>query len=136
MADNIEQFQSKEDFDAYWKAQYIPLTYDDVKEAYEDYVKASDKHIFLSDYEEAGLISREDFMDNLSQTAQFTFQDSLTEAFYEKNPDLYETAFAIYEEEQMNGAGDSNIAAIFHEEYYRLYKEFLLEMYAAVFGDK
>ena len=64
---------------------------------------------------------------------QFTFQDSLTEAFYDKNPDLYETAFAIYEEAQMNGGNDENIAATFHEEYNRLYKEFLLAMYDAMF---
>ncbi len=28
-----------------------------------------------------GNVSREDFMDNLSQAAQFAFQDGLTEAF-------------------------------------------------------
>ena len=133
MADSFEQFQTREAFDAYWKENYIPLTYEDVREAYEDFVKASDKHIFLSDYEESGSISREDFMENLSQTAQFTFQDSLTEAFYEKNLDLYETAFAIYEEEQMNGAGSENIAATFHEEYNRLYEEFLLAMFDGAF---
>ena len=52
-------------------------------------------HIFLSDYEEGGCISKEDFKDNLSQEAQFAFQDGLTEVFYDKNPDLYETAFAF-----------------------------------------
>lgn len=134
MADIFEQFQTKEAFDEYWNKKYVPLTYEDVREAYEDFVKASEKHIFLSDYEETGQISREDFMDNLSQTAQFTFQDSLTEAFYEKNPDLYETAFAIYEESQMNNEEDGNIAAAFHEEYNRLYREFLLAMFDGVFG--
>lgn len=134
MADIFEQFQTREAFDAYWKENYIPLTYEDVREAYEDFLKASDKHIFVSDYEESGSISRDDFMDNLSQTAQFTFQDTLTEAFYEKNPDLYEIAFAIYEEEQMNGAGSENIAATFHEEYNRLYEEFLLAMFDRTFA--
>ena len=134
MADIFEQFQTKEAFDEYWNKNYVPLTYEDVREAYEDLVKASETHIFLSDYEETGQISREDFMDNLSQTAQFTFQDSLTEAFYEKNPDLYETAFAIYEESQMNNEEDGNIAAAFHEEYNRLYREFLLAMFDGVFG--
>ena len=71
------------------------LTYEDVREAYEDFVKSADKHIFLSDYEESGNVSREDFMDNLSQAAQFAFQDGLTEAFYEKNPEVYENAFAL-----------------------------------------
>ena len=133
MEEIFEQFKDKDAFDAYWKEHYVPLTYEDVREAYEDFVKSADKHIFLSDYEESGNVSREDFMDNLSQAAQFAFQDSLTEAFYDKNPDLYETAFAIYEEAQMNGGNDENIAATFHEEYNRLYKEFLLAMYDAMF---
>lgn len=132
MADIFEQFPNKEAFDAFWTANYVPLTYEDVKKSYEDYVKESDKHIFLSDYEESGSISREDFMENLSQTAQFTFQDSLTEAFYEKNPEVYETAFAIFEEAQMNG-GDAGVASVFHEEYNRLYKEFVLAVYDALF---
>ena len=134
MEDIFEQFQNKEAFDAYWNEHYVPLSYEDVREAYEDFVKASEKHIFLSDYEEGGKVSREDFMDNLTQSAQFAFQDSLTEAFYEKNPELYETAFAIYEEAQMSGAGDANIAAVFHEEYNRLYAEFLLAMFDAAFA--
>ncbi|MCI6242210.1 MAG: serine/threonine protein phosphatase [Lachnospiraceae bacterium] len=129
MADIFEQFDSREAFDTYWNETYVPVTYEDVKEAYEDFVKASDKHIFLSDYEESGSISRDDFMDNLSQAAQFAFQDSLTEAFYDKNPDLYETAFALFEEAQLEGTVDANVAAIFHEEYNRLYREFLLRMF-------
>lgn len=104
-----------------------------MREAFEDCVKASDRHIFISDYEESGNVSREDFMDNLTQSAQFTFQDSLTEAFYDKNQELYEIAFAIYEEEQMNGKGSSNIAATFHEEYNRMYREFLLAMFDELF---
>lgn len=129
MADIFEQFDSREAFDTYWNETYVPVTYEDVKEAYEDFVKASDKHIFLSDYEESGSISRDDFMDNLSQAAQFAFQDSLTEAFYDKNPDLYETAFALFEEAQLEGTVDANVAAIFHEKYNRLYREFLLRMF-------
>ena len=129
MADIFEQFDSREAFDTYWNETYVPVTYEDVKEAYEDFVKASDKHIFLSDYEESGSISRDDFRDNLSQAAQFAFQDSLTEAFYDKNPDLYETAFALFEEAQLEGTVDANVAAIFHEEYNRLYREFLLRMF-------
>ena len=129
MADIFEQFDSREAFDTYWNETYVPVTYEDVKEAHEDFVKASDKHIFLSDYEESGSISRDDFMDNLSQAAQFAFQDSLTEAFYDMNPDLYETAFALFEEAQLEGTVDANVAAIFHEEYNRLYREFLLRMF-------
>ena len=124
----IEKFKDKETFDNYWNDSYVALTYADVQEAYEDFVKSADKHIFLSDYEESGNVSREDFIENLSQAAQFAFQDSLTEAFYEKNPDLYETAFALYEMAQMEG-GDASIASTFHEEYNRLYREFLLQLF-------
>ena len=127
MAD-IEQFKDKETFGNYWKDHYVPLTYADVQAGYEDFVTSAEKHIFLSDYEASGNVSRENFMDNLSQAAQFAFQDSLTEAFYEKNPDVYETAFALYEMAQMEG-GDATIASVFHEEYNRLYREFLLQLY-------
>lgn len=129
-----ETFTTREQFDQYWTENYVPLTYEDVRAAYEDFLKAADQHIFLSDYEESGNVNREDFMDNLTQSAQFAFQDSLTEAFYDKNPDLYETAFAIYEEEQMNGKGTANIAAAFHEEYQRLYEEFLLTLFDETFA--
>ncbi len=124
----LEQFRDKETFDNYWKENYVPLTYADVQEAYEDFVKSAEKHIFLTDYEASGNVNREDFIDNLSQAAQFAFQDSLTEAFYEKNPDVYETAFALYEMAQMEG-GDVTIASTFHEEYNRLYREFLLQLF-------
>ncbi len=118
-------FPDKEAFDAYWKKTYVPLSYEDVREAYESYVETAEKHIFLSDYEEAGAVSRADFMENLSQDAQFQFQDILTEAFYEKNEELYETAFAIYEEAQLSGNGKGAVAETFHQEYDRLYREFL-----------
>lgn len=131
----MEQFKDRETFDAYWNENYVPLSYKDVQEEFENYVKEAEKHIFLSDYEESGSIAKADFMDNLSQTAQFTFQDTLTEAFYEKNPELYETAFAIYEEAQMAGRKDDNVALTFHEEYQRLYQEFLNEMFDTFFGE-
>ena len=66
-----------------------------------------------------------DFMENLSQEAQFSFQDGLTEVFYDKNPELYETAFAVYETAQMEENGKEDVAGIFHETYNRLYAEFL-----------
>ena len=131
----MEQFKDREAFDAYWNENYVPLSYKDVQEEFENYVKEAEKHIFLSDYEESGSIAKADFMDNLSKTAQFTFQDTLTEAFYEKNPKLYETAFAIYEEAQMAGRKDDNVALTFHEEYQRLYQEFLNEMFDTFFGE-
>lgn len=123
--DILERFPNRDAFDQYWKEAYVPVTYEDVKEAFKDFVKSVDGHIYLSDYEEKGCISREDFKDNLSQEAQFTFQDGLTEVFYEKNPELYEAAFAIYEEEQMAGKKGAGAASIFHETFAELYAEFL-----------
>ena len=71
--DIFEQFPDRETFDKYWNENYQPVTYEDVREAFTDFVKSADGHIYLSDYEEKGLISREDFKENLSQEAQFTF---------------------------------------------------------------
>lgn len=97
-----------------------------------DFVKSADGHIYLSDYEEKGMISREDFKENLSQEAQFTFEDGLTEVFYDKNPELYETAFALYEESKLTGKGDASVAQTFHETFRALYAEFLNRLYDEV----
>ena len=121
----FEQFPNRETFDAYWNENYVPVTYEDVKEAFEDFVTSADGHIFLPDYEEGGCISKADFKDNLSQEAQFTFQDGLTEVFYDKNPELYEMAFAIFEEAQMNGGEGADICRIYGETFQQLYHEFL-----------
>lgn len=125
MSEVLEQFPNREAFDKYWNENYVPVTYDDVKEAFEDFVTAADGHIFLSDYEEGGCISKEDFKENLSQEAQFTFQDGLTEVFYDKNPELYEMAFAIFEEAQMNGGAGADICRIYGETFQKLYEMFL-----------
>lgn len=124
-ADIFEQFPDRKAFDKYWEENYIPVTYEDVRESFEDFVTAAAGHIYLSDYESGGCISREDFLENLSQEAKFSFQDSLTEVFYDKNPELYETAFAIYETAQLEENGKEAVAGIFHETYNRLYAEFL-----------
>ncbi len=129
MDELLEMFPTKEAFDAFWAENYTELTYDDVKKAYEDFVKSVDKHIFLEDYEAGGCISRSDFMANLNDDALFAFQDGLTEAFYDKNPDAYEMAFALYEISQMEGKPELNTATIFNEEYQRLYQEFLLQLF-------
>lgn len=133
MEEILEQFPTKEAFEEFWNANYEPLTYDEVKEAYEQYVKGAEKHIFLSDYEAGSAISREDFTDNLSEEAAFTFQDALTEAFYDKNPEVYEAAFALFEASQMEGNAALDVAEAFHLEYNRLYKEFMLQMFDAFF---
>ncbi|MFR4352516.1 MAG: serine/threonine protein phosphatase [Roseburia sp.] len=131
-ADIFERFPDRETFDQYWKDHYVPVAYEDVRVMFENFVKLADGHIYLSDYEEKGCVSRADFKDNLSQEAQFMFEDGLTEIFYEKNPQLYETAFAIYEEAQLSGQGDENVAQIFHETFRRLYAEFLDRLYDEV----
>lgn len=84
MEDILAAFPDRETFDRYWEENYVPVTYEDVKEAFEDFVTSAGGHIFLSDYEEGGCISKEDFKDNLSQEAQFAFQDGLTEYFMTK----------------------------------------------------
>ena len=125
----LTRFPNRETFDAYWNENYIVVTYEDVKEAFEDFVTSASGHIFLSDYEEAGCISKVDFKENLSQEAMFTFQDSLTEIFYDKNPELYETAFEILTEAQMNDGQGIEIAQIFNETFQKLYIEFLDKLF-------
>jgi hypothetical protein len=129
MEEILELFPTKEAFDLYWKENYVPVTYDEVKEEYEAFVKKAEKHIFLSDYEAGGAISRSDFMDNLTEDAAFLFQDTLTEVFYEKNPEIYENAFALFEAAQMEGKKELDVAAAFHTEYQRLYREFMLTLF-------
>ena len=135
MDDILERFPDRESFDKYWKEKYVPLTYEDVQKEYEDFVEEAGRHIFDSDYEEGGCIKREDFAQNLSQAAAFTFQDTLTEAFYDKNPELYETAFELYEMAQLSGQRDANAAITFHEEFDRLYHEFLNCIYDKFFTE-
>ncbi len=130
--DIFEQFPDRETFDKYWNENYVPVTYEDVREAFEDFVKSAGGHVYLSDYEEKGCISKKDFKENLSQEAQFTFEDGLTEVFYDKNPELYETAFALYEEAQMSGRGDAGVAQTFHETFRGLYEEFLDRLFDEV----
>lgn len=121
----LAQFPTAEAFEEYWKENYREIYYEDVKGAFENFVASAAGHIYLSDYEEKNCVSKEDFKENLSQEAQFTFQDTLTEVFYDKNPELYETAFAIYEEEQMAGTEGAGVAQIFHETFGQLYAAFL-----------
>ena len=122
MDNNIfSHFPDRETFDRYWNENYVPVTYED---------------IYLSDYEEKGCISKEDFKDNLSQEAQFAFQDGLTEVFYDKNPELYETAFALFEEAQMTGQGDASVAQTFHETFNGLYAEFLDTLFEEMLSNR
>lgn len=127
--DTLERFKTKEEFDKYWNENYITVNYEDVKDRFEEFVKSCNKEIFLNDYQEANAISKEDFIENLAQAAQFEFQDAFTDAFYEKNPELYEIAFEIYEMSQLSDGEIENVAITFHREYDRLYREFLNKMF-------
>ena len=55
MEDILAAFPDRETFDRYWEENYVPVTYEDVKEAFEDFVTSAGGHIFLSDYEEGGI---------------------------------------------------------------------------------
>ena len=122
-------------FDRYWKENYVPLTYADVKEEFEQFAISVDKQIFTSEYAKRGDFSREDFIENLSRTAEFTFQNALTDAFYDKNPEIYETAFALFEEAQMSEEKNACAAMTFDEEYQRLYREFLQQMFDVLYTE-
>lgn len=123
MGEIKDTIHSREDFDAYWNENYVPVEYEDVREAYEGFVNDMEKQIFIQDYQEKNCICRDDFIENLHQDAQFTFQDALTEAFYDKNPKLYELAFALYEEAEMEGA--EHMEVTFHENFNQIYRDFL-----------
>ena len=123
------KYKSAEEFEVFFHANYTPITYEDVKEDFENFYKAQKGKIFHEDYEKAGNIRKEDFRENLSKSALFTFQDTLTELFYEKNPDIYEEAFSIFEE---NAGVKSEITKIFDDTYRALYEEFLDRFYAEI----
>lgn len=74
------------------------MTYEDVKEGLEELVKAEGLNIFQDDYVKN--VRKEDFKEHLSKGARFEFENAMTEAFYDKNPEVYEAAFGLYEEVQ------------------------------------
>ena len=102
MEDILTAFPDTATFDRYWEENYIPVTYEDVRAEFEEFVTSTEGHIYLSDYEEGGCISKADFN---------------------------ETAFAIFEEAQMSGRKDTDTAYTFHETYNRLYEEFLDQLF-------
>ena len=122
--DIFSHFPDRETFDRYWNENYVPVTYEDVATVFRDFVKSAEGHIYLSDYEEKGCISKEDFKDNLSQEAQFAFQDGLTEVF------------ALFEEAQMTGQGDASVAQTFHETFNGLYTEFLDTLFEEMLSNR
>ena len=60
----------------------------------------------------------------------------LFRSFYDKNPELYETAFALFEEAQMTGQGDASVAQTFHETFNGLYTEFLDTLFEEMLSNR
>ena len=70
-SDIFEQFPDREAFDRYWAENYVPVTYEDVKGMFEDFVTSAGGHIYLSDYEEKNCISKADFKEKQGSHRSF-----------------------------------------------------------------
>lgn len=127
MADLLTQFPDKETFDRFFAEHFKAMTYDDIRDGFEELVKSEGLNIFHDAY--AKHVRREDFAKHLSQGARFEFENAMTEAFYEKNPQVYEAAFGLYEENPDRAA---EITETFHRTYQEIYKEALNCMFDAV----
>lgn len=127
MEEVLETFPDKEAFDRFFMEHFQPMSYDDMKEGLESLVKKEGLDIFERSYMDK--INKQDFKEHLSKAARFAFDDAMTEAFYEKNPEVYEAAFAIYE-----AAPDraQEIAYTFHKTYQEIYDEGMNCMFDAV----
>ena len=68
----MTEFASKEEFETFFKNNYKPLVYEDVKEEFETFYKEQEGKIFHEDYEINGSVSKDDFLNNLSKAAMFT----------------------------------------------------------------
>jgi len=74
-------------------------------------------------------VRKEDFKEHLSKGARFEFENAMTEAFYDKNPEVYEAAFGLYEEVPKQAMA---ITETFHRTYQEIYEESLNCMFDAV----
>ena len=54
------------------------------------------------------------------------FEDAMAEAYYDKNPEIYEAAFGLYE---LAPAQSASITRTFHEEYQKNYADCLDELF-------
>ena len=130
--DIFEQFPDRETFDKYWNENYQPVTYEGCARGVHGFCEVRGRSHLPSDYEEKGLISREDFKENLSQEAQFTFEDGLTEVFTIRIRSFTRRRSVLYEESKLTGKGDASVAQTFHETFRALYAEFLDRLYDEV----
>ncbi len=122
MEDLLRQYPDQKTFDVFFQMNYKPVSYEDVKDAMEEFVKEAGLSLFLDDYVASQNVKKEDFKEHLSQTARFQFDEAMTEAFYEKNPEIYETAFGLYE---VSPESSVTITRTFHETYQKNYEECL-----------
>lgn len=122
-----KQFPDKEIFDKFFVENFKTMTYEDVKEGLEELVKAEGLNIFQDDYVKN--VRKEDFKEHLSKGARFEFENAMTEAFYDKNPEVYEAAFGLYEEAPKQAMA---ITETFHRTYQEIYEESLNCMFDAV----
>ena len=114
-----KQFPDKETFDKFFVENFKTMTYEDVKEGLEELVKAEGLNIFQDDYVKN--VRKEDFKEHLSKGARFEFDD--------KNPEVYEAAFGLYEEVPKQAMA---ITETFHRTYQEIYEESLNCMFDAV----
>jgi len=114
---------TQQEFESFFTKTYVEVTYLDVKIQFEEFYNTQDGKLFHDDYLN---FSKTDFIENLSDDAKFQFQDILLEAFYDKNPQLYEQAFAIFES---NGGKKTEVTKLFDDTYKILYESFLGELF-------
>lgn len=122
MEELLAKYPDREAFDTFFNMNYKPVRYEDVKEAMEAFVAEAGLSLFLDDYVKSSKVSKKDFKNHFSQAARFQFEDAMTEAYYDKNPDIYETAFGLYE---LAPAQSADITRTFHETYQTSYEECL-----------
>lgn len=127
MEELLQQFPDREAFDFFLEENYTPLVYEDVKEGFAEVTEEEGAHIFPeSDMDQ---VTRDNFMEYLGQGARFILENAMTEAFYEKNPEVYEAAFGLYEADPEHSG---QITESFHQKYQDSYKALLLEWFDAV----
>lgn len=119
MTDLVTRFPDKEAFELFFKESYKPITYNDMRQGMEGLVKEAGLEIFHDEYVKSGKVSKKDFAEYLSQAAKFRFQDAMSEAFYDTNPEIYEAAFGLYELEPIKS---KDITIIFHKVYAQVYQ--------------
>lgn len=122
MEELLTKYPDRKAFDLFFNMNYKPVRYEDVKEAMEAFVQEAGLSLFLDDYVKSGRVDKKDFKNYFSQAAKFQLEDAMTEAYYGKNPEIYETAFGLYELAPDKSAA---ITRTFHETYQASYEECL-----------